>query len=67
MAENPKRVLGSKRCDSSLHPESQQFASFPASQSVKQGLGSFRDFPFVSAGTIDEAALRTGKWRRHLQ
>lgn len=66
-AENPKLVLGSKCRDSSLHPKSQQFASFAASQSVKQQLGAFRDFPLFSASSIHETALRTGQWRRHLQ
>jgi hypothetical protein len=67
VAENPKQVLGSKRRDPSLHPKSQHSALLPASQSVKQGLGSLRNFPLFSAGSIHEAALRTGQRRRHLQ
>jgi len=67
MSRNPKPLLISKYGDPSLHPQSQQLPSFPASQSVQQGPGAFRSFTLFFCRAVDEAALRTRQWSRHLQ
>ena len=67
MSINPKPLLRSKYGDPSLHPQCQQLPSFPASQSVEQGPGAFRRLTLFFCRAVDEAALRTRQWSRHLQ